>query len=278
MMRPVGGRPHARTGWNAKRGRSAHRGPVSPFSLGKRGGEKETEHEEPKKPQDESGWVAAWRTRGWTAFTETVGEVDGDGDGRHHQPGRYVCPRFAGGGRSHEHGRDVGNGVTTLSITRPTSTTTVKGANWWEDTVFNNGGTTGAYGTGGTSVEFTLQPTAVDADVVPASYTVNLGTPTTVTGSATITAGFGSVASTGWDFNNDGTVDQSGNSYGATYEYLAGLGYVYNVPHLATYRGLTNDGVLDTDTTMITILPEPATMALLGVGGLAIVLRRRRTR
>jgi len=51
-----------------------------------------------------------------------------------------------------------GNGVTTLSITVPTNTAFIKGANWWEDGVLKNGGSTGAYGTGGTSVEFTPEP------------------------------------------------------------------------------------------------------------------------
>jgi len=54
-----------------------------------------------------------------------------------------------------------GSGKTTLLITVPTNTSQPHGALWWEDGVVKNGGDTGAYGTGGTSVEFTPEPATV---------------------------------------------------------------------------------------------------------------------
>ena len=168
----------------------------------------------------------------------------------------------------------LGSGSSAYSAIPPSIMTGVtKAGLWYEDMTLRQV----AYSTG-TGVTLTLEATVVDASVEEEEYTIYQGAPEEVAGSAMITAGFGSILSTGWDFDCDGTQDMAGNVASVSYEYLKLLGYVDNVPHLAWFKGFSNDGKSDMDTTMITILPEPATLALLGLGGLALVLRRRRTR
>ena len=67
-----------------------------------------------------------------------------------------------------------------------------------------------------------------------------------------------------WNYG-DGTTDGLGLH---TYEDAG--------TYLTSFTVTDNDGVSYTDWEFVTVTPEPATISLLGLGGLALIRRRRR--
>jgi len=135
-------------------------------------------------------------------------------------------------------------------------------AHLWKE----GGANTSAVPTSGSFITL-YRPAAADGglDVV-----VDRGVPGLLDASASI----GTIAQYEWDLNGDGTPDAFGQQVLLTYEGLATMGMTpgnYTVT-LKTKSPYTES----TDTVGLTILPEPGTLVLLGLGGVAHLLMRRR--
>ena len=172
-----------------------------------------------------------------------------------------------------------GTGTTYLDPKIPAWTGATKAALYYVDgagTAINTGLTNG------TSVAFTLAPTTLTASVDnpggDGKYHVISGGSATLAGTGTITDGFGSVSQYGWDLNNDGTyeVTSTSSSANVTYDYLVNTLGLAMGDNTGTLKVTTNDGAMGTGTGTLNIVPEPATVALLVTGGIAIAARRRR--
>ena len=178
-----------------------------------------------------------------------------------------------------------GTGTTYIDPKIPSWAGATKAASYFLD-----GGATAVNSnlTNGSSVAFTLAPTTLTASLTnqgtDGKYHVSQGGSVTLGGMATITDGFGSVSQYGWDLTGDGVADVTSTSSSATvtYDYLTravglgGLGLSQG-NHAVTLKITTNDGAMGTDPGgTLNIVPEPATVALLVTGGIAIAARRRR--
>jgi len=92
------------------------------------------------------------------------------------------------------------------------------------------------------------------------------------------TGGVGSMNTWSWDFNNDGTPDATGPTPLVTYEMLAGLG-LPNGAHVGMLKTswVSSPPINEFSSPFnFTLVPEPATMALVAVGGALALVRRRR--
>ena len=97
------------------------------------------------------------------------------------------------------------------------------------------------------------------------------------------TAATGSVNWWGWDFDGDGVYDieglgENGNdSITVTYEDLKALGIPDGVFTARMTVGWSNSDPINTDTALfdLTLVPEPATVALLAVGLVTLIRRRK---
>jgi hypothetical protein len=160
---------------------------------------------------------------------------------------------------------------------------------WYSGSLTNNGlvGRTYAHITGSEGVTFysndygngwgprllisyTLDPFA-DAD---GSYLVGQGGSVNFNGTGSYERdNDGSITSWLWDLNNDGLYNEgSGSIVNKNYDYLVNTLHLRLGDNTIGIKVLDDEGEWATDTSILTIVPEPATMMLIGLGGM--ILRR----
>jgi hypothetical protein len=101
---------------------------------------------------------------------------------------------------------------------------------------------------------------------------VNPGDTVTLDGSASV----GTISLWQWDLNGDGVWDLTGEKPTVTYDYLTGTLGLAGGPHEVTLRA-SSPYTDNQSTTLLTIVPEPATLVLLAAGaGVTLAVRRRR--
>jgi hypothetical protein len=85
----------------------------------------------------------------------------------------------------------------------------------------------------------------------------------------------GSLTSYLWDLDNDGQYDDgSGLTFNASFSYLVDTLGLTLGQHTIGLKVVDDEGEWGTDTSLLTITPEPATLALLVLGGIAALRRR----
>jgi hypothetical protein len=112
-----------------------------------------------------------------------------------------------------------------------------------------------------------------------AAYTVDLTQSATLDASGSTVAGNGKIAKYEWDVNNDGTYDLSGTTptQDLSYSYLTGTLQMTPGTHPLTLKVTTNDDIISTAAGQFNLVPEPASLLLLGLGGAVALIRRRRS-
>jgi hypothetical protein len=110
-------------------------------------------------------------------------------------------------------------------------------------------------------------------------YTVLFNGNINLAGS-TGTGSYGTVTTWAWDLDNNGSYETSGQTTNITYNYLVNtLGLSPDGVARAIGLKVTNDvSLTSTAAGTLSITPEPATMALMGLGGLCMGLARMRGR
>jgi len=121
---------------------------------------------------------------------------------------------------------------------------------------------------------FHLVPTELPAANAGGPYTIALGE--TLVLDASLSTGGHDIASYAWDLDDDGTFETDvahWETFLASYTYLEtmGLGQGEYDIHV---KVLDSVGFGDTATTTLTIIPEPATLSLLTLAGIALIRRR----
>ena len=119
-----------------------------------------------------------------------------------------------------------------------------------------------------------IPPTA-DAD---GPYTIWKGDPLILSASLT-EKGDNRIASYLWDLDNDGLFEtDAGNQpfLMVDYEDLEGLGVRAGGIYEIQLRVTDITGLIDTDSSSLRVIPEPATLSLLSLGGLVLLRRRKR--
>ncbi len=130
---------------------------------------------------------------------------------------------------------------------------------------------------GSISVQNIVQPLDVFPDAV-LNDTYQLGPGESVVLSALGSHGIGGVESYSWDLDGDGTYDiDAGTSalLELSFDDLLGYGLRANNIYDITLQVLDRQGDTDTAQTTLEMVPEPASIALVGLGGLAVIKRRR---
>jgi autotransporter-associated beta strand protein len=165
----------------------------------------------------------------------------------------------------------AGNGVLTLAgsstYTGATAvsagTLLVNGSLGSTSVTVGSGGTIGGTGSIAGDLFFT---SGAKLDIV------NINTALTVGVGGTITFGsFGFTNITGWDF---------ANATEGTYTLLAGTADLTNVSNVGAMNAFSfgngKSGYFENGSLQVVVIPEPSSIALLSLGGLALALRRRR--
>ncbi len=122
----------------------------------------------------------------------------------------------------------------------------------------------------------TQAPVVADAD---GPYTIDEGDTLWLSASYSFGAG-NPITSCMWDLDNDGTFETDAGpdvSFGVDYAYLMGLGLGPSVnPYVIGLYVEDSMGLSNTAASTLTIVPEPATLSLLALGGLTLLRRRSR--
>lgn len=120
-------------------------------------------------------------------------------------------------------------------------------------------------------VSYTLDPFAS----ANGGYSVGPGGSVNFNGTASYDRDGGSINSWLWDLNNDGLYNEgSGSIVNKSYDYLINTLHLHLGDNTVGIKILDDEGEWATDTSILTITPEPATMLLFAVG--AVLLRRYR--
>ncbi len=105
-------------------------------------------------------------------------------------------------------------------------------------------------------------------------YTINVGDPLSLDASGSVDSE-GDITSYKWDLDDDGVFETGGQAmFDVDYAYLESLGLGLGGPYDIAVEVMDSWGLWDTDGTTLTIIPEPATIALLGIGAVALLRRR----
>lgn len=86
----------------------------------------------------------------------------------------------------------------------------------------------------------------------------------------------GTIVSWEWDLDGDSVTDFTGETVDVSRSDLGLLGWTDYQTREITLTVTDNGGLTDDDTTNLTMIPEPATLVLLGCGGVLVAMRTRR--
>ncbi len=119
----------------------------------------------------------------------------------------------------------------------------------------------------------TPYPPAADAD---GPYTIDVGDPLSLDASGSFDNDF-DITSYKWDLDDDGVFETNAGGqdvFDVDYAYLESLGLGLGGSYDIAVEVMDSSGLWDTDGSTLTIIPEPATIALLVAGGLALLRQR----
>ena len=119
-----------------------------------------------------------------------------------------------------------------------------------------------------------LVPPSADAD---GPYTIWEGDPLILNASLTENGDY-RIASYMWDLDDDGVFETDAGDQPflmVNYDDLEGLGVAVDGIHYIHLQVTDSTGMIDTDSSSLRVVPEPATLGMLVVGGLALVRRKR---
>ena len=119
-------------------------------------------------------------------------------------------------------------------------------------------------------------PPIADAD---GPYTISVGDPLILNASGSVDPD-GQIVSYMWDLDNNGSFETNAGGqpfFAVDYEDVQDFGLAVGVVHNIHLKVTDSTDLTNTDSSSLTIVPEPATLSLLALGSL-IALRRRRRR